>query len=619
MEGVDDNVAARISDEQYAELAPALELIRLGAAGSSGTRTPLSVDPDGVPLPSAGEEIVSRWIGVCWMMMDVDGSSQGTSLSLAEPVERGAFRLAVSDRRIIATLNVATTPRWGVVQSDPDDGSPGSVLGITWPFERILSVNIPAEKKRFRTREFKSVMFQGAFPTPALLFVNDALIPMDTNWEGDESLYGADFSSAFLALGLSVSTAIAEFRLAHGMGDRAALEEIRDTVLLEDDDGGAYAFFVDGGKSQFGVFPDDPEAVSTLPVAAPGLASAPAPAPEATDRAASPTPPSKRFCTSCGESVGPDAAFCTSCGTSLPSRADSPEAPVGGVPPVVPAQADQSVSNAPPSPGMGTRNRPSAPAGTAWTSSTPRWVPPIAVVAGVLLVGVVGLLALGAFDDEPEKFDSVGTAIETPADVGGSSSDTIETIGVSVSDPRPGEVLAVGEVTVSASVTDSVVNYTLEVDGTPVSQSGGPWLTWDAEPGRHTLVVEVESPEGSVSRSDPIEVTVEEDESGAEPIDGEWIVSLGSYPGDHPQDRLASALDDIRAIAPDARMMRTDEWPSLTPDYWVLYIGPFDTAADTWDACHDLGLRNSSDCFGAPISSDPDDHSVRIYPQAERP
>ncbi len=267
-----------------------------------------------------------------------------------------------------------------------------------------------------------------------------------------------------------------------------------------------------------------------------------------------------RFCTSCGTVADPGVAFCTSCGAAM---AASP--PSAGE--AAPAPAPQ------PTPGPG---QPSPAAGQppSRQKSSSSWLIPVVIVGLVLSLGAGVLLAVTLLgDDSPDSFDTVSLAIDDGSEAA-TSSDVDEGIDeeypngaltqLSITGPRSGAELEAATVTVTASVRSGVDEYRIEVDG-------------------------------------------------------EWVVSLGSFPSDHPQDQLDAELADLRAVSPDVRLMPANDWPSLTPDYWVFYIGPYDTAAQTWDACHDLGLDNSSDCFGAPISSDPDDRSVRIYPQSDRP
>lgn len=62
-------------------------------------------------------------------------------------------------------------------------------------------------------------------------------------------------------------------------------------------------------------------------------------------------------------------------------------------------------------------------------------------------------------------------------------------------------------------------------------------------------------------------------------------------------------------------ILRSDEFKSLNPGYWVVYAGPFATAAESQNACwSDLNMRTASLCYGRLLSQDPDDVEVAHAP-----
>jgi len=63
-------------------------------------------------------------------------------------------------------------------------------------------------------------------------------------------------------------------------------------------------------------------------------------------------------------------------------------------------------------------------------------------------------------------------------------------------------------------------------------------------------------------------------------------------------------------------ILRSEDFASLNPGYWVVYAGPFATASESQHACwSDLNMRNASLCYGRRLSQDPDDVEV-VYPPA---
>ena len=60
----------------------------------------------------------------------------------------------------------------------------------------------------------------------------------------------------------------------------------------------------------------------------------------------------------------------------------------------------------------------------------------------------------------------------------------------------------------------------------------------------------------------------------------------------------------------------SDDFESLNPGYWVVYAGPFATAAESQDACwSDLNMRTAYLCYGRRLSQDPADREI-VYPPA---
>ena len=62
-------------------------------------------------------------------------------------------------------------------------------------------------------------------------------------------------------------------------------------------------------------------------------------------------------------------------------------------------------------------------------------------------------------------------------------------------------------------------------------------------------------------------------------------------------------------------ILRSDDFKSLNPGYWVVYAGPFATAAESQDACwSDLNMRSASLCYGRRLSQDPSDREIVYAP-----
>ena len=78
-----------------------------------------------------------------------------------------------------------------------------------------------------------------------------------------------------------------------------------------------------------------------------------------------------------------------------------------------------------------------------------------------------------------------------------------------------------------------------------------------------------------------------------------------------------TAIEDLeRQFGQEFGILRSDEFKSLNAGYWVVYAGPFATAAESQDACwSDLNMRTASLCYGRRLSQDHGDVEV-VYPPA---
>lgn len=91
--------------------------------------------------------------------------------------------------------------------------------------------------------------------------------------------------------------------------------------------------------------------------------------------------------------------------------------------------------------------------------------------------------------------------------------------------------------------------------------------------------------------------------------------ALGSWVAVRVSLRSQGEAEAFRnANVPGGTVIRTDDYPSLTPGYWVVAIGPFASADEALGRCSALGISNREDCFGAPLTADPGDRDVRAYP-----
>ncbi|MGV9268171.1 protein kinase domain-containing protein [Kitasatospora sp. NPDC003701] len=101
--------------------------------------------------------------------------------------------------------------------------------------------------------------------------------------------------------------------------------------------------------------------------------------------------------------------------------------------------------------------------------------------------------------------------------------------------------------------------------------------------------------------------------AGTSSAAGLWIAQLGAFPRTVPDDRRDRQLLAVQQYVPDAKILNSDDWSSLQPGNWVIYLGgsfPDGNAVATF--CTRLG---TSDCFGRYLSHDSADSRYVCLPR----
>ncbi|GAB2881816.1 hypothetical protein GCM10027074_57740 [Streptomyces deserti] len=101
---------------------------------------------------------------------------------------------------------------------------------------------------------------------------------------------------------------------------------------------------------------------------------------------------------------------------------------------------------------------------------------------------------------------------------------------------------------------------------------------------------------------------------------GRWIAQLHSEPvssGTAARDR---SLARIRASVPEAVLLRSDDYASLRPGYWVIHApGPFADGRAALAFCAERGRTTANTCIGRYLSTDPADFPLQCRPPATAP
>ncbi|MBV7696378.1 serine/threonine protein kinase [Streptomyces sp. TRM70350] len=106
----------------------------------------------------------------------------------------------------------------------------------------------------------------------------------------------------------------------------------------------------------------------------------------------------------------------------------------------------------------------------------------------------------------------------------------------------------------------------------------------------------------------------------APPGAGRWIAQLYSEPlsaGTTARDRR---LARIRQSVPEAVFVRSDDYASLRPGYWVIYApGPFADGRAALAFCAERGHTTANACMGRYLSTSPADFALQCRPPATAP
>ncbi|MFG3551221.1 serine/threonine-protein kinase [Streptomyces sp. NPDC047725] len=141
--------------------------------------------------------------------------------------------------------------------------------------------------------------------------------------------------------------------------------------------------------------------------------------------------------------------------------------------------------------------------------------------------------------------------------------------------------------------------------GSPAAQAP----TASAQPTRDTVADPPGQPTNSAT---PVEQTP--------PTDGRWIAQLYSEPvgaGVAVRDRR---LATVRQSVPEAEVLRSDDFASLRPGYWVFYApGPFTDGHSALAFCAARGRTTANACIGRYLSTSASDRPLQCRPPADRP
>ncbi|MEU1279005.1 serine/threonine-protein kinase [Streptomyces sp. NPDC005805] len=106
----------------------------------------------------------------------------------------------------------------------------------------------------------------------------------------------------------------------------------------------------------------------------------------------------------------------------------------------------------------------------------------------------------------------------------------------------------------------------------------------------------------------------------SEPPGGRWIAQLFSEPVASGTAARDMRLARVRESVPEAEVVRSDDYASLRPGFWVIYApGPFEDGRAALRFCADRGRTTPNTCMGRYLSESQDDYALQCRPPASDP
>ncbi|MCZ7460899.1 serine/threonine-protein kinase [Streptomyces sp. WMMC940] len=187
-------------------------------------------------------------------------------------------------------------------------------------------------------------------------------------------------------------------------------------------------------------------------------------------------------------------------------------------------------------------------------------------------------------------------------------------------------VAAVIGVALAITAAGAVVLALRDPGGRATDDAKGPGAA--SGPSVHASAAPASSPAPGPSAPPAPTVTVTASATASTPSDpavpppssGRWIAQLFSEPVGSGTAARDVRLARIRETVPEARYLRSDDYASLRPGYWVIYAeGPFDDGRAALRFCAERDRTTANSCLGRYLSSRAADSALQCRPPAGNP
>lgn len=258
---------------------------------------------------------------------------------------------------------------------------------------------------------------------------------------------------------------------------------------------------------------------------------------------------------------------------------------------------------------------------------------PLAPVLGALLVRDPALRP------DAERLDAMLAAVANgiawqPTETAERPAVTVEppvTVGSPPAEPRGRTPVIVAVIAVAlAMVAGAALVLALRGgDGTGAEESKSPTqsksATQSKSPTQSKRPTQSKSPTRSESPdpttpSAPTSASASASASAKPPASGSWVAQLFSEPVGSGADTRDRRLAAVRKDVPEAEYLRSDDYASLRPGFWVIYApGPFADGRAALRFCAERGRTTGNECVGRYLSSSGGDYGLQCKPPASAP
>lgn len=152
--------------------------------------------------------------------------------------------------------------------------------------------------------------------------------------------------------------------------------------------------------------------------------------------------------------------------------------------------------------------------------------------------------------------------------------------------------------------------------GTPSKESPEP----TKEPTKKPTKEPTKASKSPTRSESPDPATPPASSPGVPPASGSWIAQLFSEPVGSGADTRDRRLTAVRKDVPEAEYLRSDDYASLRPGFWVIYApGPFAEGRAALRFCAERGRTTGNECVGRYLSSSGGDYGLQCKPPASAP